>query len=72
MNRVDIENIMRPVLYNLGVVGKRGPVPSWVLPSTLVCISLLILILIILIKMYESIVSGKCVMCGQKHVSRVK
>ncbi|ABT14836.1 hypothetical protein NY2A_B437L [Paramecium bursaria Chlorella virus NY2A] len=67
MNRVEVENIMRPVLYNLGVVGKRGPVPSWVLPATIACTCLLVLILIILVKIYESIISGKCIMCGQKH-----
>jgi len=67
MNRVDAENVLRPMLYNLGVVGKRGPVPGWVLPATIASVCLLVLILITLIKIYESITTGKCMMCGLKH-----
>jgi len=67
MNRVDLENVLRPMLYNIGVVGKRGPVPGWVLPVTIASVCLLVLILITLIKIYESITTGKCMMCGRKH-----
>ncbi|APC25668.1 hypothetical protein BST79_gp155 [Only Syngen Nebraska virus 5] len=67
MNRVDAENVLRPMLYNLGVVGKRGPVPGWVLPMMISGVCLLVLILILLIKIYESITTGACMVCGMKH-----
>lgn len=67
MNRVELENVLRPVLYNFGVVGKRGPVPGWVLPATIASVVLLVLILITLIKIYESITTGKCMICGTIH-----
>lgn len=68
MNRVNIENTLRPVLQNLGIVGKRGPVPSWVLPATLAVVILLVLILTALVKIYELVKYGTCPMCGSKHV----
>lgn len=67
MNRVELENVLRPILYNFGVVGKRGPVPGWVLPATIASVVLLVLILITLIKIYESLSTGKCIMCGAIH-----
>ena len=67
MNRVDLENVLRPILYNVGIVGKRGPVPGWVLPATITFVILLVLILILLIKIYESVTTGKCMVCGMKH-----
>ena len=67
MNRVDLENILRPVLYNVGIAGKRGPVPGWVLPVVISAVLLLVLILLLLIKIYESLSTGECMMCGRKH-----
>ena len=67
MNRVDLENVLRPLLHNVGVVGKRGPVPGWILPAMIAIVCLLVLILIGVIKIYESITTGRCIACGQKH-----
>jgi hypothetical protein len=71
MNRVNIENTLRPVLQNLGIVGKRGPVPSWVLPATLAVVILLVLILTALVKIYELVKYGTCPMCGSRHVDTI-
>jgi hypothetical protein len=67
MNRVILENALRPLYQNMNIVGSRGPVPSWVFPATLVTIVLLTLILIFTVKMYEMMSTGKCMMCGKKH-----
>lgn len=67
MNRVILENALRPLYNNIGITGSRGPVPSWVFPATLVTIVLLTLILIFMVKMYEMMSTGKCMMCGKKH-----
>jgi hypothetical protein len=72
MNRVDLENVMRPILYNVGVVGKRGPVPGWVLPMMISGVCLLVLILILLIKIYESVTTNTCMMCGMRHKKNEK
>ena len=68
MNRTNIENTLRPLLQNIGVVGKRGPVPSWVLPASLAVVVLLVLILTALVKIYELIRYGSCPLCGSLHV----
>ncbi len=67
MNKVDIENILRPMYKNLGIVGGRGPVPSFIVYATIVSVILLTFILILLINIYDSMTTGKCIMCGQSH-----
>lgn len=67
MNKLDIENILRPIYKNLGIVGGRGPVPSWVFPATAITVVLLTMILILLIKIYEMMYTGKCMVCGKSH-----
>ena len=67
MNRAILENALRPIYQNVGIVGARGPVPSWVFPATIATVILLTLILIMSIKIYEMMSTGKCMMCGKKH-----
>jgi len=67
MNKLDIENILRPIYKNLGIVGGRGPVPSWIFTATAITVVLLTMIMILLIKIYEMMVTGRCMMCGQSH-----
>jgi hypothetical protein len=69
MNRAILENALRPIYQNVGIVGARGPVPSWVFPATIATVILLTLILIMSIKIYEMMSTGKCIMCGKKHES---
>ena len=69
MNRVILENALRPLYKNVGIVGARGPVPSWVFPATIVTIILLTFISIMTVKIYEMMTTGKCAMCGKKHES---
>ena len=67
MNRVILENALRPLYQNVGIVGSRGPVPTWVFPATIVAIILLTFISIMTVKIYEMMSTGKCMMCGKKH-----
>jgi len=67
MNRAILENALRPIYQNVGIVGARGPVPSWVFPATIATVILLTLILIMSIKIYEMMSTGACMMCGKKH-----
>jgi len=62
-----LENALRPLYQKVGIVGARGPVPSFVFYATIVSVIILTLILIMLVKIYEMISTGKCVMCGKKH-----
>jgi len=71
MNRIDLENVLRPMLYNLSVVGKRGPVSGYVLPAMIFVVVILVLLLITLIKIYESISTGKCICCGRSNHDKV-
>ncbi len=69
MNRVILENALRPLYQNVGIVGSRGPVPTWVFPATIMTIILLTFISIMTVKIYEMMATGKCMMCGKKHES---
>jgi hypothetical protein len=69
MNRVILENALRPLYQNVGIVGSRGPVPTWVFPATIITIILLTFISIMTVKIYEMMTTGKCMMCGKKHES---
>ena len=69
MNRVILENALRPLYQKVGIVGSRGPVPTWVFPATIITIILLTFISIMTVKIYEMMTTGKCMMCGKKHES---
>ena len=69
MNRVILENALRPLYQNMNIVGSRGPVPSWVFPATIATVVMLTFILVMLVKIYEMMSTGKCMMCGKKHES---
>ena len=67
MNRTILETALRPLYQNIGIVGARGPVPGWVFPVTIATVVLLTLILIMTVKIYEMMSTGRCIMCGKKH-----
>lgn len=67
MNRVILENALRPLYQNMNIVGSRGPVPSFVFYATLISVVMLTFALIMLVKIYEMMSTGKCMMCGQSH-----
>ena len=67
MNRIVLENALRPLYQNVGIVGSRGPVPSFVFYATLISVVMLTFILIMTVKIYEMMSTGKCMMCGQSH-----
>jgi hypothetical protein len=62
-----LENNIRQLCQKVGIVGTRGPMPSFVFYATLVSVIMLTLILIMLVKIYEMISTGKCLLCGHKH-----
>ena len=67
MNRTILENALRPICQNVGIVGARGPVPSFVLYATIVSVIMLTFILVMVVNIYEMMTTGKCIMCGKKH-----
>jgi hypothetical protein len=67
MNRVILENALRPLYQNVGIVGARGPVPSFVLYATIASVIMLTFILVMVVKIYEMMTTGKCLLCGQSH-----
>lgn len=67
MNKEILENALRPLYNRIGIVGSRGPVPSWIFPATLVFVLILTFILITVVKIYEMMSTGKCFVCGKKH-----
>ena len=69
MNRVILENALRPLYQNVGIVGSRGPVPSFVFYATIVSVIMLTFILVMVVKIYEMMTTGKCLLCGKKHDS---
>jgi hypothetical protein len=66
MNRIDIENALRPVLQNLNVIGSRGPPKSWVFPAMLAGVLAFVLLVVLLVSAYEFAFTGKCPLCGGK------
>ena len=48
MNKAMLENNIRQLCQKVGIVGTRGPVPSFVFYATLVSVIMLTLILIML------------------------
>ena len=67
MNREILENALRPLYNKIGIVGSRGPVPSFVFYATIASVVLLTFILIMTVKIYEMMSTGKCLLCGQSH-----
>lgn len=62
-----LENALRPLYQNVGIVGARGPVPTWIFPATIVTIIMLTCISIMTVKIYEMMATGKCLLCSQSH-----
>jgi hypothetical protein len=71
MNKGTLENALRGVCQNMGIVGARGPVPSWIFPAAVVMVIILTLILVMLVKVYEMLSTGTCMLCGKSHKNNV-
>ena len=69
MERAGIENILRPILQNLNVIGSRGPPRDWVFPAMLASVIILVLIFMLIIFWYEYAFKHTCPLCRQKHKS---
>ena len=67
MNKAMLENNIRQLCQKVGIVGTRGPVPSWVLPLTIGLVILMTFVLILMVKIYNMMTGGSCIMCGKKH-----
>lgn len=67
MNRAMIENNIRQLCQKVGIVGARGPMPGWILPVTITAIILMTFVLILMVKIYQMMTDGSCIMCGKKH-----
>ena len=67
MNRSVLETFLRPLYQNVGIVGTRGPVPPFVFYATIVSVIMLTFILVMLVKIYEMMTTGECILCGKKH-----
>jgi hypothetical protein len=67
MNRIDLENALRPVLQNIGIVGTRGPPKDWVFPAMLAGTLGFLLVIVLLVNLYELVFTKTCPLCGQKH-----
>jgi hypothetical protein len=66
-----IELNIRPLLQKFNIVGNRGPASSYVLPGILAGFSIVVLLLIAFINVYEFAFTGSCPLCGKKHVRTV-
>lgn len=62
-----IENILRPHLQVLGIMGTRGPAKAHVFPMLLVAILAIVGLFTIIINVVEYFFLKKCPMCGKKH-----
>jgi hypothetical protein len=67
MNRINIENALRPVLQNIGIVGARGPPKDWIFPALLAGVLIFVLLIVLLVNLYEYSFTGTCPLCGKKH-----
>ena len=62
-----IENMLRPHLQALGIMGTRGPAKGYVLPLILVAILAVVGLFTIVMNVIEYFFLKKCPMCGKKH-----
>jgi hypothetical protein len=62
-----IENILRPHLQALGIMGTRGPAKAHVFPMLLVAILAIVGFFTIVMNVIEYFFLKKCPMCGKKH-----
>lgn len=62
----NIENILRPALKNLGLVGARGPANKHILLILLIAILFIVAVIIGFINMYEFAFTGTCPLCRKK------
>ena len=67
MNTEMIENILRPHLQQLNVIGTRGPAKAHVFPMILVAILAIVGLFTIVMNVIEYFVFKQCPMCGKKH-----
>ena len=67
MNRVNIENALRPVLQNMNVIGSRGPPKDWVFPAMLAGTLAFVLIIVLFVNLYEFAFTKTCPLCSKKH-----
>ena len=66
MNTETIENILRPHLQQLNVIGTRGPAKAHVFPMILVAILAVVGLFTLVMNAIEFFVFKKCPMCGEK------
>ena len=66
MDRTGIENILRPFLQNMNVVGARGPPKDWVFPALLASVVITALLAAILLFTVELLFYKSCPICGNK------
>lgn len=62
-----LENILRPIYQNIGIVGARGPVPSWTFLATVVSVIAVTFTIQFIVCVYDSVATGKCLLCGGRH-----
>lgn len=62
-----LENILRPIYQNIGIVGTRGPVPSWTFLATVVSVIVVTFAIQLIICVCDSVTTGECLLCGCKH-----
>jgi hypothetical protein len=66
MDRAGIENILRPMLQNLNVVGARGPPKDWVFPAMLASVVIVALLAAVLLGLVDLLFYKSCPICGNK------
>ncbi|ABT15614.1 hypothetical protein FR483_N329L [Paramecium bursaria Chlorella virus FR483] len=66
MNRAGIENILRPILQNLNVIGSRGPPRDWVFPAMLASVVMIALLAALLLFTVELVFYKSCPICGNQ------
>ena len=66
MDSEKLENMLRPYLQGIGIMGKRGPAKGHVLPLILAAILALVGIVAIIVNVVEYVFLKKCPMCGEK------
>lgn len=67
MDRINIENALRPLLQNMNVVGARGPPKDWVFPAMLATVVIFALLAALILGTYEFIFQRVCPLCGNQH-----
>ena len=65
METNSVEQLLRPALQNIGLIGTRGPPKSYVFPCLLASVLGIVILSLLVIALVDLVAFKKCPCCGR-------